>query len=161
MAGPPAAPVSAASPVDDEEDLDAAPAPAASAAPAGLDDAWQRVVGAVMGRKALLGSVLQHARPLEVRDGVLVIGIAGNPFHKEQLAVPANRELVNQAVEQHVPGARRIDVSADEATETGVLGHPDVRAVLARFPGEVVSVRPRVGEGPGAEGVRRDEGGNA
>ena len=48
-------------------------------------------------------------------------------------------------------GARRVEVSADEATETGVLGHPDVRAVLARFPGEVVSVRPRVADAP-AEG---------
>jgi len=140
--------------MDDEIDTEDAGAPAASGAAAGLDDAWQRVVGAVMGRKALLGSVLQHARPIAVRDGALVIGIAGNSFHKEQLAVPANRELVNQAVEQHVAGARRIEVSADEATETGVLGHPDVRAVLARFPGEVVSVRPRVADSPA-------EGGNA
>ena len=117
----------------------------------GIDAAWQRVVAAVMGRKALLGSVLQQARPIAVRDGVLMIGIAGNPFLKEQLAVPASRDLVNQAVEQHVAGARRVEVSADEATETGVLGHPDVRAVLARFPGEVVSVRPRVADAP-AEG---------
>jgi len=147
--------------MDDEIETGDAAAPGAAA---GLDEAWQRVVSAVLSRKALLGSVLQHARPLGVREGVLVIGIAGNSFHKEQLAVPANRDLVNQAVEQHVAGARRIEVSADEATETGVLGHPDVRAVLARFPGEVVSVRPRVPDtpvAPGAAGDRADEGGDA
>ena len=33
-------------------------------APAGLEDAWERVVTEVMKRKALLGSVLQHATPL-------------------------------------------------------------------------------------------------
>ena len=146
--------------MDDESDAGEA---RGSDAPAGLGDAWGRVVAAVMSRKALLGSVLQSARPIEVRDGALVIGIAGNPFHKEQLAVPANRELVNKAVEQHVAGASRVEVSADEATETGVLGHPDVRAVLARFPGEVVSVRPRVADSPTAPGAAgaRAEGGNA
>ena len=95
-----------------------------------------------MGEKALLGSVLQQARPVAVRDGALVVAIAGNPFLKEQLAVPASRELVNQAVEQHVAGARRVEVSADAATESGVQSHPAVRAVLERFQGEIVSVRP-------------------
>ena len=143
---PPAAVAAPSAPVDDAAEGDPADAPAS-----GIEEGWQRVVAAVMGRKALLGSVLQQARPLGVRDGVLMIGIAGNPFLKEQLAVPASRDLVNQAVEQHVAGARRVEVSADEATETGVQAHPAVRAVLDRFKGEIVSVRPLVADAP-AEG---------
>src|SRR4029450_9500942 len=44
--------------------------------PAGdLGEAWQRVVAGVLARKALLGSVLQHATPIAVRDGVLAINL--------------------------------------------------------------------------------------
>ena len=141
------------------EDLEAARAAppeddAPVAAPGGLDEAWERVTGAVLGRKALLGAILQTARPLGVRDGTLLVGITGNHFHKELLNDRANRDLINQAVEQHVPGARRIEVTADAAVESGALNHPAVRAALAAFPGEVVSVRPRVPDPADEGGVR-------
>jgi hypothetical protein len=110
-----------------------------------LADSWQRVVADVMAKKALLGSVLQHATPLAVADGVLQLGLGGNHFHKELLADRANRDLVTQVLQQHVPGARRFEVDAGEAGG-GARNHPAVRAALNVFQGEVVSVRPRAPE---------------
>jgi DNA polymerase-3 subunit gamma/tau len=118
-------------------------------APAGdLAEAWQRVVAAVLARKALLGSVLQHATPIAVRDGALAICMVASRFHQELLADRANRELIHQAIVEHVPGARRLDLSAEAAPSTGAAAHPAVQAALAAFGAEVVAVRPRVPDEP-------------
>jgi DNA polymerase-3 subunit gamma/tau len=122
---------------------------AAPPAPSGeLGEAWQRVVAAVLARKALLGSVLQHAMPVAVRDGVLAVSMVASGFHKEMLADRANRDLINQAIEQHVAGARRMELSAEAAPGAGALAHPTVQAALAAFGGEVVAVRPRIPDEP-------------
>ena len=122
---------------------------AAPAAPSGeLGEAWQRVVAAVLARKALLGSVLQHATPVAVRDGALAVSMVASAFHKEMLADRANRDLINQAIEQHVAGARRMELSAEATPGAGALAHPAVRAALAAFGGEVVAVRPRIPDEP-------------
>ena len=126
-----------------------APPPAAPAGPGGeLGEAWQRVVAAVLARKALLGSVLQHATPVAVRDGALAVSMVASAFHKEMLADRANRDLINQAIEQHVAGARRMELSAEATPGAGALAHPAVRAALAAFGGEVVAVRPRIPDEP-------------
>ncbi|MEK7370415.1 MAG: hypothetical protein AAB265_03065, partial [candidate division NC10 bacterium] len=125
------------------------PALARTPARAGNEDlaeGWQRVVGAIIGRKALLGAVLQHCNPVAVRDGALLVTMAANPFHDQQIADRGNRDLINQAVETHVPGARRLEVAQDEAPGSGTLTQPAVQAVLAAFGGEVVAVRPRAPE---------------
>jgi hypothetical protein len=124
-------------------------APTAPASPGGdLGEAWQRVVGAVLARKALLGSVLQHASPIAVRDGVLAVSMVASAFHKEMLADRANRDLINQTIEQHVSGARRMELSAEASPGAGALAHPAVQAALAAFGGEVVAVRPRIPDEP-------------
>ncbi len=128
-----------------------APAGAADVAAADLDARWADVVSAVMGRKALLGAVLQHCTPMGVRDGALVVSMAANPFHSQQLADRANRDLIGQAVQQHVPGARRLEVAPEEATGSGASRHPAVQAALAVLGGEVVAVRPRAPEGRAPE----------
>jgi len=119
-----------------------------SAAPAvasgNLEEGWQRVVAEVMGRKALLGSVLQNATPTAIVDGVLLIAVEGNHFHKEQLNTPANRDLINQVLAQHVSGARRFELDASGPPGGGgARNHPAVQAALSVFQGEVVAVRPR------------------
>jgi DNA polymerase III subunit gamma/tau len=111
-----------------------------------LAEAWQRVVAAVLARKALLGSVLQHATPIAVRDGALAVNMVASRFHQELLADRANRELIHQAIVEHVPGARRLDVSAETAPASGAAAHPAVQAALAAFGAEVVAVRPRIPE---------------
>jgi len=111
------------------------------------------VVGAILGRKALLGAILQHARPVAVRDGALLVSMAANPFHDQQLADPSSRELINRAVHQHVPGARRLEVAQEDAPGSGALKHAAVQAVLTAFGGEIVAVRPR-----GAEARMPEEG---
>ena len=116
-----------------------------------LGDAWQRVVAEIMRKKALLGSVLQHASPIEVAGGVLNVGLTASAFHAEMLADRANRDLINQAVQHHVPGARRFEVDAGRGSGAGsatsaARSHPAVQAALSVFQGEVVAVRPRVPE---------------
>ena len=134
------------------EDRAAATPPTSDGAEA-LAEGWQRVVGAILGRKALLGAILQHARPVAVRDGALLVSMAANPFHDQQLADPSSRELINRAVHQHVPGARRLEVAQEDAPGSGALKHAAVQAVLTAFGGEIVAVRPR-----GAEARMPEEG---
>ena len=109
----------------------------------GLAEGWQRAVGEIMAKKPLLGSVLQHATPLAIADGVLTIALAGNHFHKEMLTDHASRELINQALSQHLPGARRFELDAAGSSGGGARAHPAVQAALSVFQGEVVAVRPR------------------
>jgi len=112
-----------------------------------LAGAWARVVGEIMSKKALLGSVLEHATPLGLADGVLTLAVGGNHFHRELLSDRANRELVNQVVQQHVSGARRIEIDVSSSGEGGARNHPAVQAALSVFQGEVVAVRQRAPEG--------------
>ena len=106
-------------------------------------EGWQRVVSDIMARKALLGSVLQHATPGAIADGVLTLALEGNHFHKELLSDRGNRELINQVLSQHLPGVRRFDLDAAGPVAGGARNHPAVQAALSVFQGEVVAVRPR------------------
>jgi DNA polymerase-3 subunit gamma/tau len=116
-------------------------------APAGdLETAWERVVGDVLKRKAVLGSVLQHASPLRVEQGVLTLALQASGFHREMLSDRANRELINEAVQRHVASAGRFELDANAAVPAGGGGarnHPAVQAALSTFQGDVVAVRPR------------------
>jgi DNA polymerase-3 subunit gamma/tau len=115
-------------------------------APAGLDAAWERVVTEVMKRKAVLGSVLQHATPLRVEDGVLTLALQASGFHREMLNDRGSKELINEAVQRHVASARRFELDANGGAASGGGGarnHPAVQAALSAFQGEVVAVRPR------------------
>ena len=111
-----------------------------------LAESWARVVSDVMAKKALLGSVLQHATPVAVADGVLQLALAGNHFHRDLLGERTNRELINQAVQKHLPGAHRFELDADGGGAGGARNHPAVQAALNAFQGEVVAVRPRAPE---------------
>jgi DNA polymerase-3 subunit gamma/tau len=115
-------------------------------APAGLEAAWERVVTEVMKRKAVLGSVLQHATPLRVEDGVLTLALQASGFHREMLNDRSCKELINEAVQRHVASARRFELDANGGTAGspgGARNHPAVQAALSAFQGEVVAVRPR------------------
>jgi DNA polymerase-3 subunit gamma/tau len=112
----------------------------------GIAEGWQRVVDDIMARKALLGSVLQHATPGAIADGVLTIAVEGNHFHRELLNDRGNRELINQVLSQYLPGARRFELDAAGPVAGGARNHPAVQAALSVFQGEVVAVRPRAPE---------------
>jgi DNA polymerase-3 subunit gamma/tau len=150
----PARPVSGSGggrPVDEEPLIEAAAADVAATepalpAPAGLEDAWERVVADVMKRKAVLGSVLQHATPLRVENGVLTLALQASGFHREMLNDRGSKELINEAVQRHVASARRFELDANGGAAGpggGARNHPAVRAALSAFQGEVVAVRPR------------------
>jgi DNA polymerase-3 subunit gamma/tau len=111
-----------------------------------LGGLWQRVVEEVLGRRALLGTVLQHTTPLGIEGGALMVRVGGSPFHREQLADRSNRDVINQAVQRHVPGASRVALAEEGGQSHGVLGHPAVQAALATFQAEVIAVRPRMPE---------------
>ena len=111
-----------------------------------LEESWQRVIAEV---KALVGSVLQGATPLGVEAGVLMLALTGNHFHRDRLAEPGNREVINQAVQQLIPGARRFEIDAGGGASADggrARNHPAVQAALNVFQGEVVAVRPRAPE---------------
>jgi DNA polymerase III subunit gamma/tau len=150
----PSAPARSLRPPDDEPlvetaaaDIEAAEAMLAPAS--GLDTAWERVVTDLMKRKALLGSVLQHATPLRVEDGVLTLALQASGFHREMLNDRGNKELINEAVQRHVVAARRFELDPNGGAPAGGGGarnHPAVQAALSAFQGEVVAVRPRTPE---------------
>src|SRR5262245_15313210 len=119
-----------------------------AAPPSGdLESAWQRVIEEITRKKAMLGSVLQGAAPIGVEAGVLMLSLTGNHFHKEMLGIPANRDLINQVVQQLVPGARRIEIDANGgASAGGARTQPAGQSALNVFQGELVAVRPRVPE---------------
>jgi hypothetical protein len=125
----------------DIDESDAAAAPSSD-----LEMAWERVIGDVLKRKALLGSVLQHASPLRVEQGVLTLALQASGFHREMLNDRGNKELINEAVQRHVASARRFELDTNAAAPAGGGGarnHPAVQAALSTFQSEVVAVRPR------------------
>jgi DNA polymerase III subunit gamma/tau len=125
----------------------AGPQPEAAAEPAAdLGEGWARAVEEILKKKALLGSVVQHGVPLRLEGPVLTIGLVASPFHREMLNDRANREIITHAVQQHIPGARRVEIEAEAAGAGGAINHPAVQAAVAMFQGEVVAVRPRAPE---------------
>jgi len=135
----------------------ASEAPAATAAPSprvpeamtpavDLGEGWSRATEEILKKKALLGSVVKHGVPLRLEGGVLTIGLVASPFHREMLDDRANRELITHAVQQHIPGARRVEIATEAAAAGGAVNHPAVQAAVATFQGEVVAVRPRTPE---------------
>jgi len=125
---------------------EAAAEPAADLPAANLEDGWARAVEEILKKKALLGSVVQHGVPLKLEGPVLTIGLIASPFHREMLNDRANREIITHAVQQHIPGARRVEIAAEAAGAGGAINHPAVQAAVAMFQGEVVAVRPRAPE---------------
>ena len=127
--------------------------PAAEAAPAAgdLGTAWQRVVDEIMGKKAMLGSILAQARPVSVAGGELCLELTISQFQRDLLADRANREIVVQALRRSVPGVDRFTLTTESAGGggSGPASHPTVQATIAQFGGEVVAVRPRPREGDG------------
>ncbi len=150
----PSAPARSSRPPEDEPLVETAAADieVAAAIPvsaSSLDTAWERVVTDLMKRKALLGSVLQHATPLRVEDGVLTLALQASGFHREMLNDRGNKELINEAVQRHVASARRFELDPNGVAPAGGGGarnHPAVQAALSAFQGEVVAVRPRTPE---------------
>ena len=120
--------------------------PAADLPAADLGTGWARAVEEILKKKALLGSVVQHGVPLKLEGPVLTIGLVASPFHREMLNDRANREIITHAVQQHIPGARRVEIAAEAAAASGAVNHPAVQAAVAMFQGEVVAVRPRAPE---------------
>jgi DNA polymerase III subunit gamma/tau len=111
-----------------------------------LGRGWTRAVEEILKKKALLGSVVQHAVPQRLEGGVLTVGLIASAFHREMLAERANREIVTQAVQLHIPGARRVEIVTEGEVPSGAVNHPAVQAAVSTFQGEVVAVRPRVPE---------------
>jgi DNA polymerase-3 subunit gamma/tau len=124
----------------------AADFPAADLPVADLGVGWARAVEDILKKKALLGSVVQHGVPLKLDGPVLTIGLVASPFHREMLNDRANKEIITHAVQQHIPGARRVEIAAENAAAGGAVNHPAVQAAVAMFQGEVVAVRPRAPE---------------
>jgi DNA polymerase-3 subunit gamma/tau len=139
-------PVSGASAPTSPPRAPAPPKEAPAEPAADLGEGWARAVDDILKKKALLGSVVQHGVPLKLEGPVLTIGLVASPFHREMLNDRANREIITHAVQQHVPGARRVEIAAEASAAGGAINHPAVQAAVAMFQGEIVAVRPRAPE---------------
>ncbi len=126
------------------------PTAAVQTADVSLAEGWQRVVDDIMARKALLGSVLQHATPVAITEGVLTIAVEGNHFHKEMLNDRGNRDLINQVLS--AASARRPALRARRSgTGGGRRAEPSGRpGGLERIPGRGGR---RAAAGPGGRSV--------
>ena len=137
---------STTTPVSAESAAATARPAAESAEPIDLGTGWTRATEEILKKKALLGSVVQHGVPVRLEGGVLTVALVASPFHRELLNDRANRDLITHAVQQHIPGARRVEIAAEAAAAGGAATHPAVQAAVAMFQGEVVAVRPRAPE---------------
>ena len=126
----------------DIEESDAPPAQA------GHEAAWERVITDLLKRRAVLGSVLQHATPLRVEGGVLTLALQASAFHREMLN--SNKELINEVVQRHVAGARRFELDASATAPAGGGG--------AREPSRGAGRAERI-SGRGGRGAAPDPGG--
>ena len=129
-----------------------ASAPVTPASSQDLEIAWQRVVEEVMGKKAMVGSILAQARPLRLDGGELSLALTASQFQRDLLTDRANREIVIQAIRRSIVGATDFALAADNGgggSGGGPASHPAVQAAIAEFGGEVVAVRPRPREGEG------------
>jgi len=142
---PPAPPTPAPEPAPASADSPSLPSTAGSRE--GLEAGWQRVVDEVMKKKRTLGTVLHSSTPVALRDGQLSVSLVANHFHTELLSDRANRELVTQVVQQHIPGAMRVEFTTESDSGGSAQSHPLVQAALEIFQGEVVAVKPRTPEG--------------
>ncbi|MBI4607465.1 MAG: DNA polymerase III subunit gamma/tau, partial [Candidatus Rokubacteria bacterium] len=150
--GEDAAPPTVAPPRPAERPVAPAPVDPPGQAPAsdpgeGFEAGWERVVDEVTKTKPTLGTVLQQSTPVALREGQLVLSLMGNHFHADLLGDRNNRELVTEAVQRHIPGATRIEVTTASAPSGPGQEHPLVQTALGIFQGEVVAVKPRNQEG--------------
>jgi DNA polymerase-3 subunit gamma/tau len=82
----------------------ATPAPARSAA--GIFEEWTAFMEAVKRRKRTLAALIQEGKPVKCEGGQLTVELPSNlKFHLENLALPPNRELLEEVLAE-VTGAK-------------------------------------------------------
>ena len=122
-----------------------APGPAAAAAPAdgphleGVRAVWPAVLDAVRSDNQLLGAVLSEARPVELRDGELVVAFAdGKGFNRRMADGRANRALLEDALRRlHGDGVRVcFELRALDDEAAAAPSPPTDEELVARFKAE-------------------------
>ena len=101
---------------------------------------WPAVLDAVRSDNQLLGAVLSEARPVELRDGELVVAFAdGQGFNRRMADGRANRALLEEALRRlHGDGAARVLRAARAATDEPAAPPPPPtdEELVARFKAE-------------------------
>ena len=133
--------------------------------PAPRTRGWEGLVEQVKQSRPLIGSLLEHGRPLQLQPPTLEIGYAAGSFHLDQLQSPENREAVEAiarlyfdhpvtlrvvalAVESRgAPPSLAQERQAQESDrqrrlKEDALNHPALKAVQEIFGGEVKTVIP-------------------
>ncbi len=104
----------AAPPLPPQEPFVKKPEPRGGPAP--RPRGWEGLVEQVKQSRPLIGSLLEHGRPLQLQPPTLEIGYAAGSFHLDQLQSPENREAV-------------------EAIARLYFDHPVTLRVVATIPG--------------------------
>ncbi|HEV8153390.1 MAG TPA: DNA polymerase III subunit gamma/tau [Solirubrobacteraceae bacterium] len=124
------------------EAAETAAAVAVAEPPPGLDGVravWPAVLDAVRSDNQLLGAVLSEARPVELRDGELVVAFAdGQGFNRRMADGRANRALLEDALRRlHGDGVRVcFELRALDDEATAAPPPPTDEELVARFKAE-------------------------
>ncbi len=123
-AATPAAPPSPATPAVPP----ASSAPRQALDPADLDQ-WQALVAKVAAHKPRVASIFEHAAPLSVKAGRVVLGFEAGSFIAEQAAEAEARAQLQQAASDHfgVPTEIELDLGG---------GHPEIQTLAAKHSAE-------------------------
>jgi hypothetical protein len=94
-----------------------------------LDGRWAEYVDAVRGRKRLLGTMLDHARPLLLEAGELVLGFARGDIYVQSIAPEraALEELLSEVSGQKLR-VKVVELRPDEEARFGSLAQTNERA---------------------------------
>jgi DNA polymerase III subunit gamma/tau len=121
-----------------------APAPPVSVpAPDGIEGmvaVWPAVLDAVCADNQMLGAVLSDARPVELRDGELVVAFAADEtFNQKQASLPHHRAIVEEAVRGLAGRSMRVSFELrdlEPADAENTTPPPTEDEIVARFVAE-------------------------
>jgi hypothetical protein len=120
---------------------------------------WGRIVAEITRLRPSLGQILEGAVVVSEEAGRLTVAVPnGNAFTREQLKLPANRELLIQATRRVQPDIRDVTLTTElpaGVPAAAVPDHPRVKAALALFDGEIAAIRPS-GSGVRAPGPEEE-----
>lgn len=92
------------------ERADVEPLPRKPAIPPAVLEAWESILSAVREKKAPIASVFEHAAPLEVASGRLVLGYPPGSFLLQQAQNADNQALLEAAATEHFSASTAIEI---------------------------------------------------
>lgn len=134
------------------------PAPQKAAAPAdavitdlvitgGVTEKWPALLERVKAKKIRLHAFLQEGAPAGIDGNQLTVVFNSKyRFHRDQVADPANRTLIEKAAEEVFGCPLRLNFVLEEAPKAdsnkeALREHPEIKKILEAFDGEIIEIK--------------------